>query len=198
MDTLFSEGFILGSEVKLKTCFFGRPGQHHVGAIWKHHDMPDLAFSEPPPGDYPYPTPPGVPTKPDGYTLYYGFDQYVKLYSDQPRRGWGLFGRASISDGNPTPYRFFLSAGIGGDSRFRCDRGDTFGAGWFYKGTSNEFGPIPFAALGPRDGTGVELYYNFQVTPWLNVTSDVQYLRPDLNAFGNDSLLYGLRVNMRL
>jgi porin len=109
-----------------------------------------------------------------------------------------LFGRASISDGNPTPYRYFLSGGIGGDSPLGCHRGDTFGVGWFYKGTSNEFGPIPAGLLGPRDGVGVEVFYNFQVNPWLNITPDVQYLRPDLGAIANDSLLYGLRVNMRL
>jgi porin len=198
LKDLFSQGVIVGGEVKVNTNFFCMPGEHHVGGIWKHTDLADLSFNAPPP-EYPYPPPqPGDITKPDSYTIYYGFDQYVKVYSDQPQRGWGLFGRASISDGNPTPYRYFLSAGIGGDSPYRSHRGDNFGIGWFYKGTSNEFGPTQQAIFGPRDGTGVEVYYNFQVTPWLNVTPDVQYIRPDISAFGNDSFIYGLRLNMRL
>ncbi|HIE97613.1 MAG TPA: hypothetical protein EYQ63_11510 [Fuerstia sp.] len=69
--------------------------------------------------------PPGVATLRDSYTIYYGFDQYVKVFPGErrtaapvkPPRGWGFFGRFSVSDGNPTPFNYFLSAGIGGDSR---------------------------------------------------------------------------------
>ena len=204
LKDLFSEGVIVGGEVKVNTNFIDKPGEHHVGGIWKHTDLADLSVLAPPPS-YPYPpAPPGGPSKPDSYTIYYGFDQYLGVFPGQRPglakrpRGWGVFGRASISDANPTPYRFFLSAGIGGDTPFRCHAGDTFGIGWFYKGTSNEFGPFPRAVFGPRDGTGVEVYYNLQVTSWLNVTPDVQYLRPYLGALGIDSLIYGLRVNMRL
>ena len=126
-------------------------------------------------------------------------EPYLKLYSNQPRRGWGLFGRASISDSNPTPISYFLSAGIGGDSPLGCHRGDTFGIGWFYTGASDEFGQIAQNKFGPRDGTGVELFYNFQVTPWLNVTPDIQFIRPGWGAVATDDLfVYGLRVNMKL
>jgi CheY-like chemotaxis protein len=142
LGDLFSKGIIVGGEVKVNTNFFCMPGEHHVGAIWKHIDLTDLSASPAPvpsyPG-YPYPpAPPGVPSKPDSYTVYYGFDQYLRVLPGQrpglgPKkrpRGWGLFGRASVSDGNPTPYRYFLSAGIGGDSPLGCHRGDTFGVGW--------------------------------------------------------------------
>ena len=88
-----------------------------------------------------------------------------------------LFGRASISDGNPTPVRHFLSLGIGGYSPLCQERGDTFGIGWYYVGASSQFGPLPQALFGPRNGTGVEAFYNFQVTPWLNVSPDVQYIQ---------------------
>jgi porin len=199
LNDLFSEGIIVGGEVKVNTNFLCKPGEHHVGGLWKHTDLPDLSGGYIPPPEYPYPpAPPGVASKPDSYTIYYGFDQYLQVYSDQPRRGWGFFARASISDANPTPYRYFLSAGIGGDSPVACHRGDTFGVGWFYKGTSTKYGPVAQAVLGPQDGTGVELYYNFQVTPWLNVTPDIQYIRPDFGALGKDSFIYGLRVNMKL
>jgi porin len=118
----------------------------------------------------------------------------------KPPRGWGLFGRASISDGNPTPFDFFLSAGVGGDTRLGNDRGDTFGIGWYYTGVSDEFGPIPRALFGPRDGTGVELYYKFQFTPWLAVTPDMQFIRPGFSNFtsGDDALIFGIRVNVNL
>ena len=80
LKDLFSEGVIVGGQVNVKTKFFDKPGEHHVGALWKHIDLPDLSFSPPAP-EYPYPPPvPGVPTIKDSYTLYYGFDQYLKVY----------------------------------------------------------------------------------------------------------------------
>ncbi|MCY2968762.1 MAG: carbohydrate porin [Planctomycetota bacterium] len=198
LDNMFSEGVIVGTEVKVKTNFFELPGEQHVGGMWKHVALTNLNFAEPPPGVYPEPTVPGFPTLSDSYTVYYGFDQYLVQYAGQKGRGFGLFGRASISDGNPTPLRYFLSAGLGGDSPLRPNRGDTFGLGWYYVGASTEFGAIPQFVFGPRDGTGLEAYYNIQVTPWLNVTPDLQYIHPEAGAIAEDAFVGGLRVNMKL
>ncbi|MGE0759093.1 MAG: carbohydrate porin [Pirellulaceae bacterium] len=195
LDDLFAQGAIFGGEVKVNTNFLGRPGEQHLGGMWKHVDLTDLQFNEPPPGQYPEPVVPGFPTLDDSWTVYYGFDQYLVQFSDQPKQGWGVFGRASVSDGNPTPLRYFLSAGVGGDSQLRCGKADRWGIGWYYVGASNEFGPLPQFLFAPRDGTGVELYYNFQINPWLNVTPDVQFIRPDASAIADDAFVYGLRVN---
>ena len=109
-----------------------------------------------------------------------------------------LFGRMGLSDGNPTPSRYFLSAGIGGFSPWRYERGDRFGVGWYYLKASSEYGTPARLLFGPQDGTGGEAFYKFQVTPWLNVTTDVQYVRPGLGRLANDAFIYGLRVNMKL
>lgn len=198
LGDLFSQGVIVGGEVKLKTSFLDMPGEQHVGGMWKHVELTDLRFNEPPPGQYPEPTVPGFPTIGDSYTIYYGFDQYLVQFTDDATKGWGLFGRASISDGNPTPVRYFLSGGIGGNSPWGGNRGDRFGIGWYYVGASNQFGPLPQAIFGPRDGTGIEAYYNFQMTPWLNVSPDIQYIHPEAGAIADDAFVYGIRVNARL
>lgn len=156
IDDLFSEGVIVGTEIKRNTELCERRGEVHVGGLWKHVDLTDLRFNEPPPGVYPQPIVPGFPTIPDSYTIYVGGDQYFVEFDDT--RGYGLFSRASISDGNPTPLRYFLSAGLGGYSPWAWERGDKFGVGWYYVGASNEFGPIPRALFDPRDGTGVEIF----------------------------------------
>lgn len=200
LGDLYSEGVIVGGELKVNTNFFERKGEHHIGGIWKHLDQTDLTINEPPPGLFPQPTLANFPTKSDAWTIYYGFDQYFVEYEGESQKGWGLFGRASISDGNPTPVRYFLSAGIGGDSAIRANKKDKWGIGWYYVGASNEFGRIPQLLFGPRDGQGVELYYNFEVNPWLNVTPDIQFLRPGAGALvnDNDAFVYGLRVNLKL
>jgi hypothetical protein len=62
-----------------------------------------------------------------------------------------------------------------------------------------KFGPIAQNRFGPRDGTGVELFYSIQVAPCLNVTPDVQFLRPGRHAIAtDDAFVYGLRVNRKL
>jgi porin len=195
LDNIFNRGIILGCEAKLKSSFLDKPGEHHLGGIWKHVPLTNLSFQEPPPGVYPEPTVPGFPTLNDSFTLFYGFDQYLVQFGNSDR-GYGLFGRASISDGNPTPVQYFLSAGLGGYSPIAQKRGDTFGIGWYFVGTSNQFGPIPQALFGPRNGSGVEVYYNFQVNPWLNITPDVQYMQPGASAISTDTaFVYGIRAN---
>jgi porin len=157
--------------------------------------LTDLRFNEPPPGVYPQPVVPGFQTIADSYTIYAGGDQYLVQYADDSSRGWGLFGRASISDGNPTPVRYFLSAGLGGYSPVGRKRGDKFGLGWYYVGASDEFGPIPRALFGPRDGTGVESFYSFQMTPWCAISPDIQYIKPEVSALADEAVVYGLRIN---
>ena len=192
---LFSRGLIMGGEVKVRTRFFGLPGQHHVGGVWGHVPLTDLRFQSPPPGILPEPTVPGFSTINNSYILYYGFDQYFVKFADG-KRGWGLFGRAALADGNPIPVRYTLSCGIGGDSPFGRERGDRFGVGWYFNGKTDAWGPLPTALLGPRSGTGVELFYNFQPKPWLTITPDVQYVRPTLGAISTEAaFVYGLRVN---
>lgn len=198
LNNLFSTGVIVAGEVRLKTNFFGLPGDQHIGGVWKGFDQADLNFLLSPPPEYPGIEGVASRTVYPGYTVYYGFDQFVARYADDEERGWGLFGRASFSDGNPTPVRYFVSLGIGGDSPLKWNRGDKFGLGWYYTGASTEIGPVPQALFGIQNGTGVELYYKFQVTPWLDVSPDLQYVRPWAHRVAENAFLFGLRVNMKL
>ncbi|MCE9630715.1 MAG: carbohydrate porin [Planctomycetia bacterium] len=106
------------------------------------------------------------------------------------------FDQDAFADGNPNPIRYFLSTGIGGFSPLGQDRGDTFGLGWFLVGASDQFGPVPKAIFDPRNGIGVEWHYNIQATRWLNITPDLQWIRPGLGAISTDNaFVYGLRAN---
>lgn len=210
--TLYSRGVILFGQVQVRTSFFGQPGQHHVGGYYKQVDLLDLRFIPTVP-DYPYPpAPPGTPqflTLPESYTIFYGFDQYLTTYGPPAPRGqtpgWGVFGRAGISDGgtgNPNYAGWHVSGGIGGDSplRGRTGKGDRFGIGYGYTGASTDYGAIPQALFGPRDAQVVEIFYRYHCTPAIELTPDVQWVRGMLGGFtnGRDAFIYGLRLNMRL
>ncbi len=198
VNNLYAKGVIVSGEVTLKTKFFGLPGDQHIGGVWKRYDQRNLNFLLSPPPEYPAIGGSASQTVSQGYTVFYGFDQFFVRYAGDEERGWGVFGRASLSDGNPTPVRFFVSGGIAGDSPFKGYRGDKWGLGWYYVGASTEFGPVPQALFAIRNGTGVELFYNFQVTPWLNITPDLQYIKPGLSKVADEAFVFGWRVNMLL
>ena len=166
-------------QIKVDTNFFCKPGEHHIGGIWKNSDLDDLSFTPQAP-DYPYPpAAPGNPFLEDAYVIYYGFDQYVRVYG-KPNAlgeppGWGIFGRAGLADGatgNPNFYGWTASLGVGGDTPLKNRRGsgDRFGIGYAYTATSTEWGPLPTALYGPRDYQVFEAYYRYQVTPAISIT----------------------------
>jgi porin len=49
--------------------------------------------------------------------------------------------------------------------------------------------------LPMQDESGVELYYNVQVTPWCQITPDIQIMNPFLTR-ADSSLLFGLRAKI--
>lgn len=196
LGTLFAKGLYVQGEVKVNTRFFDLPGEQHIGFVFKHLDRIVPVLGPAPPGAYP-PTPMGVGTRHDSYTIYYGFDQFLFHYGSDSARGWGFFGRAAIGDDNPSPLDSFVSLGLGGHSPFALERGDTFGIGWYYAGASNTVNPMQRRLLGNSSGNAVEIFYNFQVTPWLNISPDFQYLTPNANRIADDSFLYGMRANVR-
>jgi len=188
-DELFAQGATLNGELRVPTKFFALPGHQLLGGTWSSRDYVAL-------GQDPRIVLPNVPIQPaDGsWSLYWNFDQYLKVYSNDPLRGWGVFGRAGIGDDKANPLAWFLSFGVGGNSPFCGRELDTFGVGWYYTGTSSRIGPILETLFGPiGDGQGVELFYNIAVTPWLNLTPDLQVIVPAREQV-DTSVVVGLRA----
>jgi porin len=210
--SLFANGATIFGQVKVDTDFFGLPGEQHVGGFYKNVDQVDLTFAPLPP-QYPYPpAPPGTPQflqRSESYAFFYGFDQYLVAYGPPDAKGnsqgWGIFGRASLADdasGNPNWGAWHVSAGIGGDSPLpsRSGKGDRFGIGYAYTATSTEFGPIPQALFAPRDAQNIEIYYRYQLTPAIEITPDVQWVRGMLGGLtdGDGAVVAGIRLNIKL
>ena len=126
---------------------------------------------------------------------YVTFDQYLVVDPCNPDRGWGLFGRAALSDGNPNAIHWFASLGVGGNSPICCRDQDTFGIGWYYIGLSNELGQIA-NLLQPRDETGLELYYTVAISDRFDLTADVQVIEPAIGRGTNTALVAGVRANI--
>lgn len=214
LGDLFAEGVLAFGQVKINTNFLGMPGEQHFGGFYKNVDLTDLAFTPAQPTYPELPAPPGFQTRPESYTVFYGFDQYLMTYGEakatplNPRPmppGLGMFGRAGLSDdgsGNPNFNAWHVSAGIGGDSPFasRMDKGDRFGIGYAYTATSTEWGPVPLALIGPRDSQIWETYYRYQLTPSVQVTPDIQWIRGVFGGLtnGDDAWVFGIRLSVNL
>ena len=185
-DELFADGVALAAELRLPTNFFGLPGHQGFGGTWNSRDYIAL-------GQDPRVIEPEIPIalKSGSWSLRWNFDQYLFVDPCNPLRGWGVFGRAGISDGNPNPIKWIISCGVGGHSPLRGREADRFGIGWYYGGASSELGPF----FNPDDGTGVELFYNCAVTPWFQLTPDLQIINGGIPNT-DTAVIVGLRANL--
>ncbi len=73
--------------------------------------------------------------------------------------------------------------GVGGSSLIPGRPDDRFGIAYFRLGVSNALKDelAPFFKL--RDESGVEVFYNVAVTPWLRITGNFQFIKPGSRDF---------------
>lgn len=169
-----SEGTTVATEWQIKHSLFSRPGKQTAGfAYGFQQDFTALgtnlstavlnAIRSTP-----------QPTKNNSWAFYYNAHQYVHWEND---RGWGVFFRFGVSDGEVNPIDWNMAVGIGGKGLLDSRPNDKFGIGYYHINVVDA--PI-FRLLDIGDEHGYEAYYNFAVTPWLSVTADVQYIHTAL------------------
>jgi porin len=129
-----------------------------------------------------------VPTQPanrtsSSWTISYAFDQYFWQPDGDPKHGVGVFFGFGASDGDPDPVQYAYIAGIGGKGVLPGRPDDNFGIGVARTQFSSSL--FPFLRqqlnLGLQREDAIEMYYNMAVTPWMNVTSDIQIVDSGLN-----------------
>jgi porin len=146
--------------------------------------------------------------KTSSWAMSYAFDQYFWQPDGNPKHGLGLFFGFGASDGDPNPIEYSFLAGIGGKGVASGRPDDTFGLALARTQFSSRF--LPFLReqlnLGLQHEDAVEMYYNMSVTKWLNVTADLQVIKPALkralNEFGqlarvDTAVVAGARLRVR-
>jgi porin len=128
----------------------------------------------------------------DDWGLYYNFDQYLFTECEDPKQGWGVFGRFGWSNGEANVLEQFYSLGLGGKGSIPNRDGDTWGIGYYCANTSEGVDTL----LGTSSEQGVELFYNIELTPWLHLTPDLQIIiDPGANFRDRDvAIVYGIRA----
>lgn len=127
------------------------------------------------------------------------------LLVDQPltpggaAHGLSAFLRAGVSEGRTTPFRASWQAGVLAQPLFPSRPDSSLSVAVAQARTSAALREAAVGAGAPlgREETVFELAYSDQVTPWLRVQPDVQYVRrPGADRAVDDALVLALRFNV--
>lgn len=118
-------------------------------------------------------------TKKGFWLASYAVQQYLVQSADNPAQGWGMFGLATLSDGNPNPVRWSMLAGLAGNNLLPGRVNDQWGLGYFHYGlTEPLLAGFAEQRIYRRSEGGVEAFYNWAITPWLRLSGDLQIVEP--------------------
>lgn len=138
-----------------------------------------------------------VVTKKGFWLAAYTVQQYLVQSADNPEAGWGLFGVATLSDGNPNPVRWSMLAGLGGNNLLPGRVDDKWGVGFFHYGlTQPLLAGLADREIYRRSEGGIEAFYNWAITPWLRLSGDLQVVEP-WNALKPRATYMALRLQTR-
>ena len=141
--------------------------------------------------------PPGLVagTKKGSYNVGVSVSHLLWKSPDHPGKGLGLYARAAVADGNPNPIQYSYIGGLSAHGLVPARPDDVLGLGVYHYDFSDHLrlGAAPLVELG--DETGVELFYNAALTPWLHLTADIQWIRP-IRAVFRDTWAGGLRMSV--
>jgi hypothetical protein len=103
-----------------------------------------------------------------------------KLKSGQPLRGVGLFGRFGYAPEETNPVARHASIALHANGLLDTREHDSFGVGFYYNGTSDDLketvSRATNGAFDLRDEKGLEVFYNFALTPAVRIIPSYQYI----------------------
>jgi porin len=178
LSDLFADGVTFAPGIALPAMHFGRSARHSFGgAVTTKAYTPFDAIRQ-----AIIPGPPLDPVEPQrgSWSINYVFRQYI--VERAPGDGWGFFGQVSFADRETSPITTFFDLGLGGNGLFAGRPRDAFGIAYAYTDLSSVLKDnLDVLRLGDRLRVEhqLEVFYNFHLTPWLQLTGDLQILRPN-------------------
>lgn len=184
------EGTTFATEWEIEYELGEKPGGMVIGGLYSVNQLrlpfgfdPRLVLEELETGEE-------VETDDDSWAIFWNGHQYL-VGSEE--RGMGVFARAGLSDGSPNPVRAHAALGLGGVGLLPGRERDRWGAGMYYQKLAD--GLITLVG-GLDEEIGGEVFYNVAVTPWMNLTLDVQVIDSAVPDAGTVVVL-GTRVGIR-
>jgi porin len=126
--------------------------------------------------------------------------QYLWQKEGNDKRFVEFFGGGSIADDNPSLADWDVFASVQGHGFFDSRPKDRAGFAAHYNHMADDFvnlvSSLPTEDLGSEVWT-TELYYNYEINPWLHVTPNLQYNQNE-NESDDPALIVGLRLVVEL
>ncbi|MGI9272279.1 MAG: carbohydrate porin [Woeseiaceae bacterium] len=188
LEDPFEDGANVALIVDFPVTIGGQRGYQGFKVAYSTKDEPDLSeISLPPAGG-------GFGNTKNRWYAAYTFKNYIRENTNVQDGGWGVFGQVGISE-NPNGLDFSWALGIGGNSLTKARPEDRWGFGYFHFSVTDEIvDGLGGLGIPLQDERGFEIFYNAQVTPWLNVTADVQFIDP-VSRNQDNVTLFGLRAS---
>jgi len=182
LSDMFSDGVSFSPGINFPVKYFGKDAMHSIGgAITTKEATPFDAIRQAIITAI-IPNAPINPVTPQrgSWSAYYNYSMYVVERSKGD--GWGFFSQLSTADKKTSPITTFFDLGFGGNGLFNARHQDEFGLAYAYTDLSSELKDnLDLTSLTNRLRAEhqVELFYNLHVTPWLQLTGDLQVIRPN-------------------
>jgi len=178
LSNLFADGVTFSPGINFATKYGGKSGKHSIGgAITTKAYTPFDAIRQ-----VIIPGPPINPIEPQAgsWSLQYTFRQY--LVERAKGDGWGIFAQVSSADKDTSPITAFFDVGLGGNGIVPSRPRDEFGVSYAYTDLSEVLKDnlvlLPFGGRLLVEHQ-LEVFYNLHLTPWFQLTGDLQVIRPN-------------------
>lgn len=195
LDDLFADGVTFSPGVNFPVKYWNKSAKHSLSAAVTTKKFTPFNIIR----QNLIPGPPVNPVEPKrgSWSVSYVFRQYIVERGH--RDGWGLFGQASIANKDTSPITKFFSVGVGGNGLIKSRNRDEFGVAYAFSDLSSVLKDnIDLVTVGnrrPRAEHQFEAFYNFHITPWLQLTGDLQIVRPIRNNV-DSAIVPGTRLVM--
>jgi porin len=121
------------------------------------------------------------------------YDQVLWQEPANDKQNLRSFFSIGFSDGDPSFSKVTGTASLEATGLLFNREKDRAGIGGFYTTLSSDFKKsMDRVGVDVTDLWGIELYYNYEVTPWFHLTTDLQYVQ-NHNADDDPGLILGLR-----
>lgn len=135
----------------------------------------------------------------DDIGFYLSCDQLVYKENSNPEdtQGFGVFCRFGWADDDLNEIGRFWSIGLQYQGLVNGRDDDVLGLGFAQGVFSDQSGANDGSGYSDDHENVLELYYNTQVTPWLNVSPSLQYVsNPGGDKAVSDAVVFGVRLQM--
>ncbi|MHC5114261.1 MAG: carbohydrate porin [Planctomycetota bacterium] len=181
VDWFDESDFNLLHEWRMKLEVFPLPTMLNIGFAYTDQDRATIAQN---------PMVPGTEMSSDDWAGFLGVTQWLYQDEGDPHRAIALFGRFGFTDGDVNIIENHLSGGVSFDGMIPSRPKDVIGVAAWYNDFSGDLSPTL-----DDSSYGFEAYYKLQLTNWVALTGDIQYLLdPGIQQGADDTVVLGLRA----